>query len=42
VPVPVSAIGVGAETFNGFYDNTDIGKKLMAIMGFEFIVASLK
>jgi len=42
VPVPVSAIGVGAGTFNGFYDNTDIGKKLMAIMGFEFKLAALK
>jgi alkaline phosphatase len=36
VPVPISAIGVGSENFNGFYDNTDIGKKIMAIMGFEF------
>jgi alkaline phosphatase len=35
VPVPTSAIGVGAEAFNGFYDNTDIAKKLMAIMGVE-------
>jgi alkaline phosphatase len=34
--VAVSAIGVGAEAFNGFYDNTDIAKKAMAIMGFEF------
>jgi alkaline phosphatase len=33
VPVAVSAIGVGAEAFNGFYDNTDIAKKMMAIMG---------
>jgi alkaline phosphatase len=41
VPVPISAIGVGAETFNGFYDNTDIGKKIMEIMGFEFKVAAL-
>lgn len=36
VPVPTSAIGVGSEAFNGFYDNTDVGKKIMAIMGFEF------
>ena len=42
VPVAISAIGVGAATFNGFYDNTDIGKKIMAIMGFEFKVAALK
>lgn len=41
VSVPISAIGVGAETFNGFYDNTDIGKKIMGIMGFEFKVAAL-
>ncbi len=40
VPVAVSAIGVGSEAFNGFYDNTDIGKKMMAIMGFEFKVAA--
>jgi len=36
VPLSLSAIGVGAETFNGFYDNTDVAKKLMTIMGFEF------
>ena len=42
VPVPISAIGVCAETFNGFYDNTDVGKKIMAIMGFDFKVAALK
>jgi hypothetical protein len=24
---------VGAETFNGYYDNTDVAKKLMAVMG---------
>ncbi|MFH1134648.1 MAG: alkaline phosphatase [Pseudomonadota bacterium] len=33
VPVTVSAIGVGAESFNGYYDNTDIAKKLRAVMG---------
>ena len=33
VPVLTSAIGVGAETFNGYYDNTDVAKKLMAVMG---------
>jgi alkaline phosphatase len=36
IPVPTSAIGVGAEAFNGFYDNTDVAKKIMAIMGLEF------
>ncbi|WP_456325699.1 alkaline phosphatase, partial [Desulfonauticus submarinus] len=29
VPVPTSAIGVNADTFNGYYDNTDIAKKIM-------------
>jgi len=33
VPVSTSACGVGAETFNGYYDNTDVAKKIMAIMG---------
>jgi alkaline phosphatase len=33
VPVLTSAIGVGAETFNGYYDNTDVAKKIMAVMG---------
>jgi alkaline phosphatase len=31
VPVQVFAIGCGAETFKGFYDNTDIAKKIMRI-----------
>lgn len=35
VPVGTSAMGVGAETFNGYYDNTDIALKIMAIMGVE-------
>ncbi len=35
LPVPVSAIGVGSEQFNGFYDDTDIFKKLMRIAGFS-------
>lgn len=30
-PVPVFAIGVGAEQFVGMYDNTDIPKKIMKI-----------
>ena len=33
VPVSTSAYGVGAETFNGYYDNTDVALKIMAIMG---------
>lgn len=33
VAVPVRAIGAGAETFNGYYDNTDIPRKIMAASG---------
>jgi alkaline phosphatase len=33
VPVPVLAMGPGAKLFDGYYDNTDVGKKLMKIMG---------
>ncbi|WP_247648509.1 alkaline phosphatase [Pseudodesulfovibrio sp. zrk46] len=33
VPVSTSAIGVGSEMFNGSYDNTDIAKKIMQVMG---------
>ncbi|MGL5764092.1 MAG: alkaline phosphatase [Sarcina sp.] len=33
VPVPVYAIGQGAEQFNGSYDNTDIFKKLVKTTG---------
>ena len=32
VPVPTSAIGTGAERFNGYYDNTDIFHKMRAAM----------
>jgi alkaline phosphatase len=32
VPVPTSAMGVGADTFNGYYDNTAIFHKMYAIM----------
>ncbi len=32
-PVTTSAIGVGSVTFNGYYDNTDLAKKTMAVMG---------
>ena len=35
VPVSTSAVGVGAETFNGSYDNKDIATKIMAIMGID-------
>lgn len=33
VPVPVSAIGVGQEQFNGYYDDCDIFTKTRGIMG---------
>ena len=33
--VPASAIGVGAEAFNGFIDNTEIPKKLAKLMDAE-------
>jgi alkaline phosphatase len=39
VPVITSATGVGAEIFNGYYDNTDVARKLMSIMGFKAIAA---
>jgi alkaline phosphatase len=32
-PVTTSAVGVGAELFNGYYDNTDLAKKTMSVMG---------
>jgi alkaline phosphatase len=31
LPTPVSVVGVGHEQFNGYYDNTDIFKKVVAI-----------
>ena len=36
VAVPVFAQGVGGESFQGYYDNTDVAKKLMGIMGIQF------
>jgi alkaline phosphatase len=33
VPVPVFAQGREARAFSGFYDNTDIAKKLADVMG---------
>ena len=35
VPVQVFAIGRGAEALNGFYDNTDIAKKIIQIAGLK-------
>jgi alkaline phosphatase len=34
VMVPVYAYGLGAEIFNGIYDNTDVFKKIMTSFGF--------
>ncbi len=31
VPVPVLALGVGQDKFNGYYDNTDVAKKIIDI-----------
>ena len=33
VPVPVSAAGVGQDSFNGYYDNTDVFHKMISAMG---------
>ncbi len=40
VPVPVFAQGVGAEHFTGYYDNTDIGKKLVSFIGETSLTAA--
>jgi alkaline phosphatase len=32
MPAPVSAIGVGSEQFSGYYENTDIFKKILSVM----------
>lgn len=37
VPVATSAVGVGAEAYEGAYDNTDIPLRLMNIMGMEAV-----
>ncbi|MCK5823092.1 MAG: alkaline phosphatase, partial [Bacteroidales bacterium] len=34
-PVPVHAQGVGEEIFRGYYDNTEVPKKIMSVMGVE-------
>ncbi len=39
VPVSTFAIGVGQDMFNGYYDNTDIFKKVSEIMGLNAKVA---
>ncbi|MCS7004460.1 MAG: alkaline phosphatase [Cytophagales bacterium] len=35
VPVPVFAYGVGAEEFSGFYENTAVFDKIVALLGFN-------
>ena len=40
VPVPVFAEGVGQHLFQGYYDNTDIARKLMGLLGRTPTVAS--
>lgn len=35
VPVQTSAIGIGSESFNGYYDQTDIYSKMIEIAGFQ-------
>jgi len=37
VPVPVLAMGNGSTLFNGFYDNTDVAKKIAEAMGMTLI-----
>lgn len=37
VAIPVFAQGIGSEIFQGYYDNTDIAKKVMNIMGVAFV-----
>ena len=34
-PVPVSAVGADAQSFNGFYDNTALHDRIVAAMGLE-------
>ncbi|RLD60718.1 MAG: alkaline phosphatase [Bacteroidetes bacterium] len=34
-PVPVHAQGVGEDIFKGYYDNTDVPKKIMSVIGVE-------
>ncbi|MBN1486135.1 MAG: alkaline phosphatase [Anaerolineae bacterium] len=42
IPVQTSAIGVGYEMFNGYYDQTDINAKMLYIAGFSDSMASAK
>jgi alkaline phosphatase len=40
IPVQTSAVGVGSDMFNGYYDNVDIHAKMMHIAGFGDALAS--
>jgi alkaline phosphatase len=40
VPVPTFAMGVGQDMFNGYYDNTDVAKKMMKVMNVPQAVAA--
>lgn len=40
VPVLTSATGVGAESFSGFYDNTDMFSKFVDVLGLKASVAA--
>lgn len=40
VPVPTYALGRGQDLFNGYYDNTDLFRKLTLIMGVKTAVAA--
>ena len=42
VPVPVFAIGAESNNFSGFYDNTDIAKKLASAMGIRATLPVVK
>jgi len=41
VPVPVYALGVSQNLFDGYYDNTDLFYKMSAAMGIKVPVASV-
>jgi len=41
-PVPVFALGVGAELFDGFYDNTDLYRKLKQTMVLEPVESAVR
>lgn len=38
VPVGTTAMGVGADSFNGYYDNTDVALKMYSIIGVDPVV----